>query len=106
MVRLVVPNGDRNGQRPPRGGPASYRVPAPLSKRLEGELVLRTVTLDSASQSLTCLSTAVLCVPVKVLTFIAPPAPAAERWISSRRLSVLLGDTFRLVARRAQCKAP
>jgi len=31
MVRLIVPNGDRNGERAPRGGAAGYRVPTPLS---------------------------------------------------------------------------
>jgi hypothetical protein len=51
MVRLIVPNGDRNGERAPRGGAAGYRVPTPLSLSLRGlraTLVLRTVTLDSA----------------------------------------------------------
>jgi hypothetical protein len=44
----------------------------PLSRSaLKATLVLRTVTCDFASQSLTCLSTMNLCVPVKVLTFIA-----------------------------------
>ena len=49
MVRLIVPNGYRNGERAPRGGAAGYRVPTPLSLRgLRATLVLRTVTLDSA----------------------------------------------------------
>ena len=77
-----------------------------LTLKVSNRNNVRTVALDFASQSLTCFSTAVLCVPVKVLTFIAPPVPAAERWISPRRLSVFLGDTFRLVARRARCSTP
>ena len=44
MVRLIVPNGDRKGERAPRGGAAGYRVPTPLSLRgLRATLVLRTV---------------------------------------------------------------
>jgi hypothetical protein len=48
--------------------PATASQPLSLSA-LKATLVLRTVTLNFASQSLTCLSTANLCVPVKVLTF-------------------------------------
>ena len=79
-----------------------------LTLKVSNRNNVRTVALDFASQSLTCFSTAVLCVPVKVLTFIAPPVPAGGReWgISPRRLSVFLGDTFRLVARRARCSTP
>jgi hypothetical protein len=40
MVRLVVPNGDRDGERSPRSSPASYRVPPPLSEGLEGDIGL------------------------------------------------------------------
>src|ERR1700733_3697277 len=44
----------------------------PLSRRdLNATLVLRTVTRVFASQLLTCLSTAIRCVPVKVLTLMA-----------------------------------
>ena len=48
--------------------PATASQPLSLSA-LNATSVLRTVTLDFASQSLTCLSTTNLCVPVKVLTF-------------------------------------
>ena len=41
MVRLIVPNGDRNGERAPRGGAAGYRVPTLSLRGLRATLVLR-----------------------------------------------------------------
>ena len=48
---------------------AVHSVPSLSLRALKATLVLWTVTFDFASQSLTCLSTANLCVPLKVLTF-------------------------------------
>ena len=42
--------------------------------------VLRTMTLDCASQSLICLSTASRCVPVKVLTLMLAPDATARAY--------------------------
>jgi hypothetical protein len=75
-----VPYGYCDRDRSTRSCFAAYSVPTLVSERLEGDIGLRTVTFDFASQSLTCLSTANLCVPVKVLTFMGRPKKDAPVW--------------------------
>ncbi len=80
MVWLVVPDRYCDPDRSTRRRFAAHSVPSPVSEGLEGDIGLADREFDFASQSLTCLSTANLCVPVKVLTFIAPPQKEAPVW--------------------------
>jgi hypothetical protein len=78
QIEIAIPSPRRANVLPAiASGPRSFSA-------LKATLVLRTVMLDFASQSLTCLSTVALCVPVKVLTLIAPPQFA--EWSKPRRV--------------------
>jgi hypothetical protein len=114
MARLVVPDRYGNRERSPPRRFASYGIPTLFLERLERDVGL--VDCDVRLRQ-PIIDFAVNREPVRAAEGFdfhgkSPvrrpmPVPATERWMPSRRLSVLLGhglarDTFRLVARRAQ----
>jgi hypothetical protein len=69
--------------------PRRTQIPPTLEatmRALNATPVLRIITLDFAGQSLTCLSTANLCVPVKVLTFMGRLKKGAPTWSTGANL--------------------
>ena len=80
QIEIAIPSPRRVNVLPViASGPRSF-------KPLKATLVLWTLTFDFASQSLTCLSTVALRMPVKVLTFIAQPQKGAPEWSKPRRV--------------------